>query len=310
MTWQTISVIDPISPAIERVKTLLFRPFDLEKWFTIGFCAWLANLGRGGGNPFSNIARQHHQSCGQLKNFITEHLPFIIIFCIIGTITVMVIGLLVTWLSSRGRFMFLHCVAENKAEVKLPWAKFKIQANSLFLFRIVVGMISLVTIILPAIFGSISIYMMSCSSSLNLMQLFSGITFFLITTIFIIVFAMISKFTTDFVVPIMFLTGLKTVDGWRQFRNILFTHKGAIALYILFQIVIGMAISAIVITATLLTCCMACCFLAIPYIGTVVLLPLLVFKRSYSLYFLRQFGPQFDVFGGGNVNVAEPVITI
>jgi hypothetical protein len=36
--------------------------------------------------------------------------------------------------------------------------------------------------------------------------------------------------------------------------------------------------------------------MAIPYIGTVLLLPVLVFKRSYPLYFLRQFGPGYDVF--------------
>ena len=41
-----ISVIDPIMPAIERVKTMLFKPFDLAKWFAVGFCAWLANLGQ------------------------------------------------------------------------------------------------------------------------------------------------------------------------------------------------------------------------------------------------------------------------
>ncbi len=44
-----ISVVDPVIPAIERVKTILFRPFDLGKWFVIGFCAWLAGQTRPGG---------------------------------------------------------------------------------------------------------------------------------------------------------------------------------------------------------------------------------------------------------------------
>ena len=44
-----VSVIDPVTPAIDRVKLILFRPFDLGKWFVIGFCAWLAYLGTGGG---------------------------------------------------------------------------------------------------------------------------------------------------------------------------------------------------------------------------------------------------------------------
>jgi hypothetical protein len=47
---QTVSVVDPITPAINRVKLMLFQPFDIGKWFIIGFCAWLAYLGSGGGN--------------------------------------------------------------------------------------------------------------------------------------------------------------------------------------------------------------------------------------------------------------------
>jgi len=40
--------------------------------------------------------------------------------------------------------MFLHCVALNAAEVQVPWAKFAREANSLFLFRLVISLLSLV----------------------------------------------------------------------------------------------------------------------------------------------------------------------
>ncbi len=43
---------------------------------------------------------------------------------------------LVVWLSSRGRFKFLHCVALNRAEVQVP-GDLGLTANSLFWFRIV-----------------------------------------------------------------------------------------------------------------------------------------------------------------------------
>lgn len=35
---ERVSVIDPITPAIDRVKLMLFRPFELRRWFVIGFC--------------------------------------------------------------------------------------------------------------------------------------------------------------------------------------------------------------------------------------------------------------------------------
>ena len=44
-----ISVTAPVGQALDRVKRMLFQPFDLGKWFVIGFCAWLAGLGESGG---------------------------------------------------------------------------------------------------------------------------------------------------------------------------------------------------------------------------------------------------------------------
>jgi hypothetical protein len=100
----------------------------------------------------------------------------------------------------------------------------------------------------------------------------------------------------DFIIPVMYLRNCTATQGWRQFLPILSRRKGAFTLYILFQIVIGLAISMIILGLALVTCCTACCFLMIPYIGTVILLPISIFQRSYSLYFLRQLGPEFDVF--------------
>src|SRR5580658_8215737 len=50
-----ISVVEPVSPALERAKRMLFKPFNPDKWFTIGFCAWLALLGESGGGLHGNF---------------------------------------------------------------------------------------------------------------------------------------------------------------------------------------------------------------------------------------------------------------
>ena len=55
-------------------------------------------------------------------------------------------------------------------------------------------------------------------------------------------------------------------------------------LYILFAIVFAIA------------CLLTCCVLALPYIGTVLLLPIIVTYRILSLEFLAQFDPGFDLF--------------
>ena len=71
---------------------------------------------------------------------------------------------------------------------------------------------------------------------------------------------------------------------------------GRFILYLLFQIVLTIAIDSMILAIVLVTCCVAGCFMAIPYLGTVLLLPVLVFKRSYSLFYLAQFGREYDVF--------------
>jgi len=297
-----VSVIDPIGPAIERVKTILFRPFDLGKWFVIGFCAWLAYLGSGGGGGGgggrggrgpSNV----QEGIGEAKHFVLENLSWIIPVAVVVTIIGIAFWLVFTWLSSRGRFMFLHCVAHNKAEVSIPWTKYRQHANSLFLFRIVLGLISFVVIGLPILFAIGCIVMMIAGDGALVIGIFGGILIGLIILIGVIIFKVISKFTIDFVVPIMFLRTTSCTAGWREFMALLSVNKARFLVYILFKLVIGIAIGAIILTAVLVTCCCAACFLAIPYIGTVLILPIHVFTRSYSLLYLQQFGPEFDVFG-------------
>ena len=290
-----VSVIDPINTAIERVKLILFNPFEIEKWFIIGFCAWLAFLGEGGGGGGGGGPSGGGGHPGDFGDFIAEYLAIIIIVVVVILVIGFAIGIVLTWLSSRGRFMFLHCVAENKAQVKFPWRQYRKQGNSLFLFRVALMFIGLFCfglligggIVLGVIFGR----------GHNPGPIILIVAVFILLLIpLAIIFGVIGKFLKDFVVPIMYVNNSTCMEGWRRFRLLLSGNKGRFALYILFQIVISMAIGAIVMAVILVTCCCAACILGIPYIGTVLMLPILVFQRSYSLYYLGQYGPEFDVF--------------
>jgi len=300
-----VSVIDPISPAIEKVKVILFAPFELRKWFIIGFCAWLAYLGSGGIGPGFNFPYGNRQADFEpdqfllrARDFILDNLPWVVLGASIGLIIMIILWLIITWLSSRGRFMFLYCVAQNKAEIKLPWHKFRQQGNSLFLFRIAVSIASWVFFALLTAMIAFFIFLLSRSHAPIRVPaiLVLILLFFIVAVPVAIAFALLLKFTKDFVVPIMYLRNAGWTAGWREFWTILSTNKARFTLYIIFQIVIAMAIGAILMTATCITCCCAACVLVIPYIGTVFMLPLLIFKRAYSLCYFRQFGPGYDVF--------------
>ena len=306
-----ISVTEPVSPALERVKTMLFKPFDLGKWFTIGFCAWLAFLGAsgsgGGGfnNAFTNnfnannggpAGESFRHTYHQARDYVLNNLDWIVPVATAAGILLLALWLVILWLSSRGRFMFLHCVALDRAEIGKPWNKFEREANSLFWFRLVLGLIGMVVILplLAAIAGLIVRMVLRGEPDIGGIMAAAGLG--LAFLVAVIVFALIHSFTEDFVVPIQFLRGGKCLAAWKEFWGLLASNAGMFTLYILFQIVLGMAIGIIVLGAVLITCCIAGCLMIIPYIGTVLLLPVLVFKRSYPLYFLRQFGPGYDVF--------------
>ena len=52
-----IQVLEPFNAAITWTKAVLFEPFDLAKWCVIGFAAFLAQLGSGGGAIGSILIR-------------------------------------------------------------------------------------------------------------------------------------------------------------------------------------------------------------------------------------------------------------
>jgi len=297
-----ISVTRPLGQAIDRVKLVLFRPFDLGKWFVIGFCAWLAQLGEQGFHGNFNFGGGHHRGRSfhhefeQAKEFVMHNLYWIIPAAVALVALVIALWLVFTWLSSRGKFMFLHCVALDKAEVVLPWRKFAREGNSLFLFRILLGLIGTVlTLPLVAII-LVNIFRMLQRGEPSAGGIVLSIGLMLVVIALAIVFALIGKLTKDFVVPIMFLRGVGWRNGWGEYWGVLSANIGHFVLYILFQIVLSLAILAIILVVIFATCCIAGCFMAIPYLGTVLLLPVFVFSRSYSLHYLAQYGRDYDVF--------------
>lgn len=299
-----ISVVEPLSPAFERVKQVLFRPFDPGKWLTIGFCAWLAQLGEGGGGGNFNFGSgSRHNQGGNLRHdfnrvrdYVMDNLNWIVPLAAGLVVIGVALWLLFLWLNSRGKFMFLHCVALDKAEVVEPWRKFTYEANSLFLFRLLLGLMAII-FTLPLLLITIIIVVKTVAAGQFVPNgIFSAIGFGLLFFFAVIVFIIIQKFTLDFVVPIMFLRRNRCLSAWKELGSLISGHAGVFILYILFQIVLAIAIGIIVFAAIILTCCIAGCLMVLPYLGTVLLLPVLIFKRCYSLYFLAQFGSGYNVF--------------
>ncbi|MCD6175526.1 MAG: hypothetical protein J7K65_07165 [Planctomycetes bacterium] len=314
-----ISVIEPIGAAIEKTKQILFQPFDIAKWFAIGFCAWLAALGSGGNLNFNfgnwgshgqsfNFQQEIHNA----KEAVLENLPMVIGIGTFVILIIIIVSLVLMWLRSRGQFMFFHCVAQDKGEVVVPWKHYAQQANSLFLFRLVLGLAGFITSILfivPLVVIGIS-FMNTGIAGFALANVVWGFLLVFCIIMVVMILSGIILLTDDFVIPIMSLRRCTVTEGWKEFWSLLMANKGPFTLYLLFLFVIGLAIGMIVLLAVLVTCCCAACFLAIPYIGTVLMLPILVWRRAYSIFYLAQFGPQFNTFRNMPAPVVVPTASI
>ncbi|MBP7054062.1 MAG: hypothetical protein KBE65_23885, partial [Phycisphaerae bacterium] len=283
----TVSVIDPIEPAFERVKTILFRPFDLGKWFVIGFCAWLAQLGSGSSGPGGNNGRYNvsrdniRHEAERAWEYVTHNLDWILPVTIGGIVVFVGVWLLLLWLSSRGRFMFLYCVVQNRAQVTDPWGRFRGHGNSLFAFRAVLGLIAFGAALVPFIVGGIVVSLSKATLGFTPLTILALLAAGVYSVAVLIVAGVIGKLTKDFVVPIMYLHAVRPTAAWRVLLDLVSVNKARFFLYLLVQAVIGMTIVTLVLMAACCTCCLAACLFALPYIRTVVLLPVHVFTRSY-----------------------------
>jgi len=300
-----VSVTEPLGPALRRVKTVLFAPFDLRKWFVIGFCAWLSSCGEsggGGGGGGGGNSGRHPVHADDVRHgvekawgYIVDNLAWIVPLVILGLLLCATLWLVATWLNSHGKFMLLHCVALNRAEVQVPWERYGPHARSLFLFQALLGALAFV-LIFPIVTGSGAMLLLAFMREAPLLG--PGILFALGILVAIglgMLVAVVKKLLVDFVVPIMCLRTPSVRAAWREFLSLGSSNAGRFVLYLLFSLVLSMIIVTLIFIVIIATCCVAGCLMAIPYIGAVLLLPVYVFKRAYSLCYLEQYGTEFGV---------------
>ncbi len=294
----SISVTEPIGSAMARTGQMLFRPFDLAKWLKLGLCVFLIQLaesggGGGGGTNWTGGRGGQFPSGPEAARWIEQNLAIILGIGLIVMLLALGLAALFTWLASRAQFMLIDNIVLNRGAISEPWSAFRRLGNSLFGFTLVlwiVGFLAFVGLALVAGAlvwpdlqrgefrgGSIAAIAIGGGGLLVL-----GITF-----------AIIGFLLRNFVVPTMYLRDELVMDAWRVANRELFTgNVGAIFLYLLMRFVLVLTCGAIYFTVGCLTCCIAW----IPYVGTVMTLPLWIFLQCYTLYFMEQFGPQWRFF--------------
>jgi len=302
-TEPKIEIFKPFGEAFELMKKILFQPFDLRKWLVIGFAAWLANLGGWGGFNYQYNRREELQ---KLKDTISQipHPILVTSICVL-IFVVLVLIVLFAWLRARGRFMFIDCIVKNRGAIAKPWHDFRKEGNSYFLFSLVVGfalflfaLLLSVPFILLAVKGRYYFFIHRGQLNIYLIAAIAAWVFAVI--FFVLAWSLIASFMT----PVMYRRRCRAYEAFRAVIKLIAANPGEILLYCLFLIVLALATAVIACLVTCATCCIA----AIPYVGTVILLPIFVLLRSFSLLFLRQFGPDYDVWASFMAPEFSPIL--
>ena len=288
-----LSVTEPIGRSIERTRTILFAPFDFVKWLKLGLCAFLAHLSTGGGSAFDWETDEPIETERSLE-WLQDNWGMILTGALVVVPLIAAFMALVLWLEARGRFMFVDGVLRDRGAIREPWSEYRAEANSAFWFKfaITVAMLLLTIVILGA--GLVFAWPQSEGGPFEFMSLVAaGVGLFVL----FMATALVDLFLKDFVVPAMYARRIGVLEGWKVVQEEIFSaHPGEVFLYLVIKFFLFLVHAAIVVGLVCVTLCVAACFLAIPYVGTVILLPLFVFARCYSLYFLEQLGGEWRLF--------------
>jgi hypothetical protein len=291
-----ISVTDPIQPAMAHTRRLLFEPFSARKWLLLGFSAFLAQLGEGGSYNFNGNPFDHSTGRGRdfepVAGWISEHLPLVIALGILLILLILALSVLLQWLSSRGQFMFLDGVARDRADIAEPWTRLRRLGNQLFGFRLKLLLTGFALLLLCAGLGALialpDIQARRFGASAIVALLVAGGLLLL----GLLAMALIGALLHDFVVPIMYRREAGVAAAWSALRQELLPGQvWKFVGFYLMSLLLGIAATLIV----LLGCCLTCCLALLPYLSSVVFLPLSVFSRCYSLAFLEQFGEEWRI---------------
>ena len=253
-----VKISSMIQQSVNQVKETLFKSFCLRKWLALLFIAGMAGvLGSGTGFNLPDTNRfQDQQQAGQQAqagNQATAQTPSQaqedeskpgaekIAF---GTILIVSflfsLWILFAWLGSRFQFIWYESIIKNKSAILEPFGRYQNLGQSLFLFNIVFGISGMLFFLGPialSLFNAYQSGMFDQNYDWTLKQIGDtfGFAFFLALVGFLII-SLVGTLLTDFVVPVMVLTGSRVQEGWRKLAALAKANLKDIFLYVLVKL--------------------------------------------------------------------------
>lgn len=287
--------------AFRRTRSVLFKPFDMARWFSMGFCAWLAYLGSQASGNFK--LKDSDSGLGALK----QHVDGLLDKCAaawgrpdqvaLGVGLLLLALLFALWmcsLRSRGDFMFLHRWYRPDAPIRQCWLSAQAAGHALFVWRVAFFLVALLLFSLDACFA----YSYVLKPYLAAGKVWSDAL--LTPTVACVTAAVLLSVTSElvahlakaFVVPVMYWQGVTASRAWLVVFALCNQYPVAVIGYLLYGLLCGLAAGVALVLFGLLTCCIGFVPMVLPYFGAVMLLPIYLYFRGYAVCFLSQWRPE------------------
>ena len=238
-------------PALQNVKRVLLSPFSMRKWLRLGLIAFLAGVvggggGGGGGGPSGTGGPDFDHVGRQIVDWYQAHTDAIIAGAVGLGLLGLAVFLIMLYVSSIFRFIFLESVITTETRIRESWHRNKAQGLAYMWWRIGFGVISLLVVALLVGVPVIFIIGAARSGQGDGFAAVGGAIVLVLVAIFFalicaLVIGLISAMTRDFVLPLMYLRRIGSVAGWRAFWPILCGNKLGFLIYFLLKVVLAIA---------------------------------------------------------------------
>jgi hypothetical protein len=324
-----LSASEAITPAIERTKSILFRPFQWRAFLKLAAVAFFAEIGSG--FSFSSPGRNSHMPG------VSPAAQALIIAILIGVFFIaLVIGLVMFYIGSRLQLVTFHFVATRQTTIAPIWRRYSSLTwrwlGLKLLFFLAFFLLGLATLG-PVFFSMFK--KMPPGDAPATAAFFSHIVLVLfVAFLAVLIIGAAYILLRDLALPFLALEDLPTAAALSRLRSLIAAEPGEVAIYVLLRFLLGLvaAIAAEILIALTLVVSLipfaiiggvlwfalhnaglvgTAALIASAIVGSLVLLfwmafviigligTVFIFGQAYALYFL---GGRYPLLG----NVLEP----
>jgi hypothetical protein len=236
-----LSAADAISPAIERTKRYLFRPFQWGPYlkictvalFTEGFSSNFRSSVPGGGSSHANAT----------SHALPALTPFMIAEIVAAILLALVLAFFLFYLVTRLRFALFHCLIHQTKEIKPGWRLYREQANRFFKLNIIVGLVLIgcaAVIALPFVFKFMALLRAAGPGRhMNVFALISLIFPLILVVLVLVLLAFATDIILrDFMLPHFALENASAQTAWHSVRSRLAAERGSFFFFALLRLLL------------------------------------------------------------------------